>query len=77
MRKLEQKETPRELTDEETKAVSGGTSPNSQPNPGWSNQGGGVPATLGARRRDTRSKVKKGPRPKGRGPSLRGFAFPQ
>jgi hypothetical protein len=41
MRKLEQKETPRELTDEETKAVSGGTSPNSQPNPGWSNQGGG------------------------------------
>ena len=29
-----------ELTDEETKAVSGGTTPNSQPNPPWSNQGG-------------------------------------
>ena len=40
MREVEQKETLRELTDEETKAVSGGTTPNSQPNPPWSNQGG-------------------------------------
>ena len=33
MREVEQKETLRELTDEETKAVSGG----STPHPGWSN----------------------------------------
>ena len=66
MRKLEQKETPRELTDEETKAVSGGTSPNSQPNPGWSTQGGGGCRQHLARDAGTREvKSKKDPVRKG------------
>ena len=40
MDKYQREANPRELTEEEIKTVSGGTSPNSQRNPGWSNQGG-------------------------------------
>jgi hypothetical protein len=37
---MEREASLRELTEEEIKTVSGGTQPGSQPNPGWSNQGG-------------------------------------
>jgi hypothetical protein len=41
MDKYQREANPRELTEEEIKTVAGGTNlPISQPNPGWSNQGG-------------------------------------